>query len=198
MREKEEEEAAAMLLDMKKKAEKERRRELIQKETAALQAELERPIRAYLEKKRLGLFNPQASRRLLKACMNGNESEVLQAIDDGADVNYKDSTFGWTGLILACTYGHLNCVSTMLSLEGAIVNENARDNYGVSPILAAAAASRTDIVQALINMRRGRIDLDAKDKKGRTALLVAQARSCFEERSYPSTVSILQNAGAKG
>ena len=97
MREKEEEEAAAMLLDMKRKAEKERRRELIQKETAALQAELERPIRAYLEKK-TWLIQPQASRRLLKECMNGNESEVLQAIDDGADVNYKDSTFGWTGL----------------------------------------------------------------------------------------------------
>ena len=85
----------------------------------------------------------------------------------------------------------------MLSLEGAIVNENARDNYGRLSDTSSGGGVTRRYCAGAHNMRRGRIDLDAKDKKGRTALLVAQARSCFEERSYPSTVSILQNAGAK-
>ena len=196
-REQKEEEAKVMLLVMKNRADEDRRQALIAEEEAALLAERERPVRAYLEKKRLGLFDTEASRRLLERCMDGDASEVLRAIGEGADINYRDPEWGWTGLILSCTYGHLGCVEVLLAVDGAIANENIKDNYGCTALLAAAAASRPDIVQALVDGRRGRIDLEAKDNKGKTALLVAQARSCFEEPRYPSTLSLLQIAGAK-
>ena len=196
-REKDEEEAAAMLMKMKERAEEERKRQKILDEMAKRRKELERPLKEYLTKKRLGLFNIEASKRLLEEAMHGHESEVLQAIDDGADVNYRDKDYGWTALILACTHGHAGCVRALLGLKGCIADENAKDNYGCTALISAVKNSHTEIVQVLIQARSGRIDLEAKDNKARTALLVAQARSCFEEQAYPSTVSILRSAGAK-
>ena len=91
-------------------------------------------------------------------------------IDHGADVD-AFAHFNWTALMVAASKGHGDSVRLLLR-NGA--DPNVQDTYGWTPLMRAVYGNKYDAVAALLEHER--LNLEARDERGATALHVAVER----------------------
>ncbi|XP_060118327.1 ankyrin repeat domain-containing protein 63 [Heteronotia binoei] len=92
-------------------------------------------------------------------------------LERGATVNLRDDA-GRSALSLACERGHLDATQLLVQF-GA--DPDAVDARGWSPLMYAASAGRTAVVEWLLRAfrRLGQLCLERADRGGRTALQLA-------------------------
>lgn len=117
------------------------------------------------------------------AAMLGDEREVRELLDKGADVNGKASD-GLTALIGAAELGHAGMANLLLE-RGADVN--AQDKEGRTAIIYAARRGHADIVKVLLDKGA---DVNARAADGTTALVMAA------QRRHAYVVKLLLDKGA--
>mmetsp|Transcript_31442 Transcript_31442/g.47527 ORF Transcript_31442/g.47527 Transcript_31442/m.47527 type:complete len:205 (-) Transcript_31442:2793-3407(-) len=99
--------------------------------------------------------------KLLSACMrNGdNVEDVISALDDGADINVRDSNSGQTPLMAAVRRGKPNIVKVLLE-EGA--DTSLEDHDGYTPAHGAAMKGSVAVFKILkengIDIMNDRLD----------------------------------------
>jgi ankyrin repeat protein len=107
--------------------------------------------------------------RLFKAASAGKDNEILSLLDEGADLNAKDS-HGWTALALAVFYCNAKACEILIE-RGADVNP--RDIIGDTPLHWAAFHGHISICKILVV---NGADLRAKGKSDELPHTVAMLR----------------------
>ncbi|XP_048341977.1 ankyrin repeat domain-containing protein 63 [Sphaerodactylus townsendi] len=109
-------------------------------------------------------------------------------LERGAAVNLRDDA-GRSALSLACERGHLDATQLLVQF-GA--DPDAVDARGWSPLMYAASAGRTAVVEWLLRAfrRLGQLCLERGDRAGRTALQLAASGG------HSQCVRALRAAGA--
>lgn len=152
------------------------------------------------------MFRPsqkKLNKRLVKAVRKGEIDKIQQLIADGATVSHKDDD-GITPLHYAVRTGHLHVIDELLR-HGADID--AVDDWGHTPATLGSYLERNEIVKKLLKaganpqatgdtgrnmlmyaasdgnidllktLQEYKLDINAKDKEGRTALFwAAQGR----------------------
>jgi len=115
-----------------------------------------------------------------------NQIDILKyTLEAGADINATDQ-YGYSALFIA-TYGrHENCLEFLLA-KGA----DAKKRGPFEETLLIVAASKKDKIFDLIFSKKNKKSINAKNKKGLTALMIAARYNA------PEVVKILLATGAK-
>ncbi len=102
------------------------------------------------------LANANGVTLLMTAAKSGNEWDIKNLLNSGADIQKRDSD-GWTALMYAVRYQNsLSVVETLIN-NGAHIR--VRNNYNSTPLLLAAEFSENpDIVDRLLQNRQGSED----------------------------------------
>ena len=116
------------------------------------------------------------------AIRSGDSSVWKKLLEEGADINAKDSK-GNSALHLAALHGQVDCVESLLK-RGA--DANVLNDAEATPLLYGI--TRIEIVEALLEHHA---DPNAKSKTGMTPLLAAATRG----QSFP-IIKMLVDAGA--
>ena len=103
---------------------------------------------------------------LLNAIDIDNANKIIQALEDGADVNAKDNN-GRMVITWASWNGHKEIVEKLLN-NG--VDVNAKDNWGYTALQLASSNGHTKIVAMLLEKGA---DVNAKNNRSDTALISA-------------------------
>lgn len=122
--------------------------------------------------------------RLLQAVSRGQLQQVRALLDQGADINVKESKSGQTPLISASFKQRIKLVQLLLD-KGADVH--ARDINGETALMAAAEKGNTSIVKMLLEKGA---DANTKNKKDQTPLLK------IAEKENLDMISLLLENGA--
>ena len=88
-------------------------------------------------------------------------------IQNGAKVDAKDSTHGYTGLHQASRLGHESIIRYLI-VNGASID--AKDNSNCTPLMSAANSGQADSVKILL---LSGADTETKDKDGNNAFSIA-------------------------
>ena len=128
--------------------------------------------------------NDNGGTALMFAAIPGHVETIALLVDHGAEVN-ASGQFNWTALMVAASKGHGESVRLLLR-HGA--DPNIQDTYGWTPLMRAVHGNKPDAVRALLGSDR--VDLEARDERGATALHVAV------ERGYLALVAELLEHGA--
>ncbi|MCX6773997.1 MAG: ankyrin repeat domain-containing protein [Candidatus Micrarchaeota archaeon] len=125
--------------------------------------------------------------RLFKAASAGKDNVIMSLLDEGADLNAKDS-HGWTALSLAVFYCNAKTCEILIS-RGADVN--TRDIIGDTPLHWAAFHGHISICKILVE---NGADLRAEGKSNELPHTVAMLRghrltSEFLKASYSDKLS---------
>ncbi|CZR52360.1 related to 2-5A-dependent ribonuclease [Phialocephala subalpina] len=104
------------------------------------------------------------------AADNGHEAVVKLLLDNGAELETKDSRIGRTPLSCAAERGHKAVVKLLLD-QGAELE--TKDSYGRTPLSWAAFHGREAVVQLLLATEG--VDTNSKDNHGQTPLWRAAA-----------------------
>jgi ankyrin repeat protein len=120
----------------------------------------------------------------LKLCEKGTPEEIKEAIENGANVNTKE-TDGYTALMYAAIQPDNAEVVSMFLDRGADVN--AESEIGYTALMSAARQNNAEIVSLLLD--RG-ADVNAKKEDGDTVLMSAARQNNAE------IVSLLIDRGA--
>jgi ankyrin repeat protein len=106
----------------------------------------------------------------------GNSETVSALLKQGARVDEGDN-HGYTALHLAAAESdYLDTVKVLLANHATV---NIENDEGETPLHLAVVSEDPDIVKALLSSGRG-VDVDIKDKQGRTALDIANEDKCTE------------------
>lgn len=124
--------------------------------------------------------------QLLKAASQGNSSEIERLIKGGANVNTKDQFTGASVLHHALSSHNPNITKLLLSF-GA--NPDEADDFGEAALIRAVLANQHGVVRVLLE---NKADVNIKDRKGNTALLVAVK----EGQGWKNVVEVLIANGA--
>lgn len=119
---------------------------------------------------------------LHRAARYGDKESVELLIANGAEVNVKENSLGYTPL----GWARLNDVAEILIAKGADVN--AKDKQGGTPLLRAASQGFKERVELLIANGAG---VNAKDNRGRTPLWYAR------DGGHTEIVELLRKHGAR-
>lgn len=141
-------------------------------------------------------MNKELNRSLLIASEDGNISEIKCALDQGADVNTKDSDDGWTALMHASKYGYVEIVDLLIK-SGADVNAGSISNH--TALMLASNFSHHEIMKILLDHGA---DVFAQDTYGGTALNsckvkideigIAMLESAIEHQALSSNINVDQ------
>jgi ankyrin repeat protein len=107
-----------------------------------------------------------ANFRLHFVCLTNNVEEVINAINNGADVNCLDIHGQYTPLLVVTNSDNLKAVEILL--ENGANTELSWEGY--TPLLLACSAGYLDIAQLLIKYGA---NLEARDNEGHTPVLQA-------------------------
>jgi len=121
---------------------------------------------------------------LMRAALKGDRTELLNLLENGADVNGKTKS-GVTALMLAAGSGRVEIVQDLLA-KGADINAKTSGNY--TPLMCAALNGQTKTVKILLEKGA---DATAVDNGGKTALKYA------ESKGYGDIVELLSNVKDK-
>jgi ankyrin repeat protein len=112
--------------------------------------------------------------------------EVIQKlIENGANVDLRESTSDWTALMVASCYGRERLVKVLIR-HGANI-EAQKTHWQRTPIIIASTQGRTSVVKILIDSG---VNMETTDRDGRTSLMYAS------DNGYESVVKLLIEAGA--
>ena len=114
--------------------------------------------------------NDNGGTALMFAAIPGHTETIALLIERGADVNAVGH-FNWTAVMVAAAKGHGEGVRLLLE-RGA--DPNVQDTYGWTPLMRAVYGNKRAAVAALLG--HDRVDLEARDERGATALHVAVER----------------------
>jgi uncharacterized protein len=157
--------------------------------------------------------NPDSD--LLNAAKSANVGKLEQLLSGGANINAVD-TLGKTPLFWSCSLGHSDVAKLLLDKKA---DANIKDRNGITPLMEAVGQGREELVRLLLENRevvhtdyrdlasvlaaargvkaevvqplRGRlIEIDAVDKKGNSALMLAVVAG------KPRIVELLLEKGA--
>jgi ankyrin repeat protein len=104
---------------------------------------------------------------IFRAARIGRVYQVQEALDNGADINYQDATYGRTPLSWAVANKNQGVVRWLLREDGIDLNSKAND--GRTPLSCAVAVrGNKEVVELLLG--EDDIDLNSKDNDGRTPL----------------------------
>lgn len=120
--------------------------------------------------------------QLRQAAERGNAVEVRAALDQGANIDARNSA-GATPLLIATHHNHVDAAKVLID-AGADVN--AKDRIHDSPYLYAGARGHNEILKMTLSHGA---DLKSTNRYGGTALIPAA------ERGHVETVGILIDAG---
>lgn len=127
----------------------------------------------YLEKKKHGSFNEEASNHLFTAACDGNIKEAADALRQGADINYTypigeyDQHGMRIGILEAATrITHTSMVRFLLSQPG--IDVNLVSDYS-TPLIEAVQVGGVDCVRLLLDMPE--IDVNLGSKTSLTPLM---------------------------
>ena len=135
--------------------------------------------------------------RLIDASMNGRLHRVVEALEEGADLEARDSN-GKTALMRAAFYGKVRVVNKLLQ-AGADPNARAAERHGDRPgredgttaLMQVAdgvfIGNHDEVIRALVE---GGADVNLHDSHGQTALMWACERT-------PLAAKTLLELGAK-
>ena len=112
---------------------------------------------------------------------NGHVKVTADLLENGANVNYVNTTNGNTPLILSADKGHVEVTSLLLQ-KGANVNF-ANPTDGMTSLHQAAYCGHPEVVKQLLH---GGANKDVKDKYGKTALDWARSKN------HPAVAALLQ------
>jgi len=129
--------------------------------------------------------NANGGTALMYAVSAGEAELIRLLLERGADPNAK-ARIGWTPMLVAAAKGRDEAVR--LLLEGG-ADPMTPDAYGWTPLMRAVSGGYLDAVDALLAC--GRIDLQAREESGATALHIAAGRG------YANIVRRLLEAGAE-
>ena len=104
---------------------------------------------------------------LIRAVMNNNLDEVLEALNNGADASAINMMTGQSALIYAANNGNAPIVNLLLE-NGANVND--QDDEGNTPLMIASERGHQETVKLLIESGA---NMNAQDEYKRTALMRA-------------------------
>lgn len=126
----------------------------------------------------------------LKQLRGRQEETVRRLLNAGAEINVRGS-----GAVAALNLAIRDSLSieTLKALIVAGADVNGADNDGETPLMAAAEKPSDEAVRLLL-AKGARSSVNAKDKKGWTALL--SAASTYQTGSMPDIVKTLIAAGA--
>ena len=137
--------------------------------------------------------NDNGGTALMFAAIPGHPETMALLIEHGADVD-AIGHFNWTALMVAASKGHGDGVR-MLLRNGA--DPNVQDTYGWTPLMRAVYGDKQDAVSALLEHER--LNLEARDERGATALHVAveRGRSSLVARllAYGADSASIDDAG---
>jgi ankyrin repeat protein len=105
--------------------------------------------------------------KLLDKARGGNAKAMLDLLDGGADVDFKDKWSGCTALLLAAALGHSNCVRLLLDAEAGTEFVDHNQN---TALMIAACRGRVDCVRLLL---AAGADQEARNREAHTPLLAA-------------------------
>lgn len=109
----------------------------------------------------------QKDKALLDAARNGRLSRVMDCLDEGANIEAKN-TRGYTPLHQAAWKGHIDVVQYLVLQKGARLDST--DNWKQTPLVISVRDYKHDVMRFLIDQGA---DVSAKTKRGKTALLRA-------------------------
>ncbi|KDO25708.1 hypothetical protein SPRG_09007 [Saprolegnia parasitica CBS 223.65] len=127
------------------------------------------------------------SNGLLLACAKGHLDVVNLLLMRPINVNFENHV-GWTGLSIACHYGHAPIVARLVRHPD--VNVAVANEFGSDGFLTACMEGHTDVVAVLIN--HSAIDVN------KTHLNVRQESPGRKSRSFTSRQRITDNDGCSG
>jgi ankyrin repeat protein len=116
----------------------------------------------------------QIARDLLDSVHMRDINHVRELLEQGADVNAKDTKHGETALMLAVKFAGVDMVRLLLEAGAGV---EARDNWGRTALFYAPVAS--EVFGILL---RAGADVRARDKEGNTILMrkVSESASIAE------------------
>ena len=114
--------------------------------------------------------NDNGGTALMFAAIPGHVETIALLVDHGADVN-ASGHFNWTALMVAASKGHGESVRLLIE-RGA--DPNVQDTYGWTPLMRAIYGNKYEAV--IVLLEHDRVDLEARDERGATALHVAVER----------------------
>ena len=110
-----------------------------------------------------------------------NKTIKLLASSPYFDVNISENSKGWTPLWIACRYGYIETLKTLLSIgniqklgdnnEHMIIDVNKHTNYDITPLHIACSIGHIECVKTLLKIPH--IDVNKADKEGITSLFAA-------------------------
>lgn len=149
------------------------------------------------ELKELVFGKPRAAykseiKKLVKSIVSGNLKYVrkfilLFADEDDNWLNYTTKSNGSSLLHLSCQYGRFEATKLLIHEN---LDTSATNNLGQTPLILASKSGNTELVEHL-NFVNKEIAIDAMDKQGMTALMVASLEG------FDDIVEILLENGAK-
>jgi ankyrin repeat protein len=109
-------------------------------------------LRAARAAKREDVFSICGTTQLIRAARENNLLRVLQLVQLGAPLELKDKTVGFSALHWACLCGHEHVARALLNgkYEGRGAEADARNAWGVTPLMSASAKGHEGVVRLLL------------------------------------------------
>jgi ankyrin repeat protein len=129
-------------------------------------------------------------KKFFEFVVNGNIDGVKKLLKEGVDINVQNKYgyrehFGYTGLLLATSYGRTEVVRLLVEM-GADINFKNKD--GDTALILAVVYRRNEIVSFLVE---NGADINVQNKIGNTALIIGSLKN-----GYTEIVRLLLEKGA--